>query len=111
MIINKVDTATIGDLVRKVLAGHERTCFIVDDSRFLVGVVSEGDLLRAIWGGINLDAPANDYLNHNPISILESTEDQEKEAISIFREHGVVSVPVVTYERKLIKILNIREFI
>lgn len=111
MIINRVDTATIGDLVRKVLAGHERTCFIVDDSNFLVGVVSEGDLLRAIWGGINLEAPANDYLNHNPITILESTEAPEIEAISIFREHGIVSVPVVTSERKLVKVLNIREFI
>ena len=111
MIINKVDTATIGDLVRKVLAGHERTCFIVDDSSFLVGVVSEGDLLRAIWGGINLEAPANDYLNHNPITIPESAKDPKIEAISIFREHGVVSVPVVTSERKLVKVLNIREFI
>ena len=111
MIINRVDTATIGDLVRKVLAGHERTCFIVDDSSFLVGVVSEGDLLRAIWGGINLEAPANDYLNHNPITIPASTEDPKMEAISIFREHGVVSVPVVTSERKLVKVLNIREFI
>ena len=111
MIINRVDTATIGDLVRKVLAGHERTCFIVDDSSFLVGVVSEGDLLRAIWGGINLEAPANDYLNHNPITILESTEDPEIEAVAIFREHGVVSVPVVNTERKLVKVLNIREFI
>ncbi len=111
MIINKVETATIGDLVRKVLAGHERTCFVVDDSSFLVGVVSEGDLLRAIWGGIDLDAPANDYLNHNPISILESADNPEIEAISIFKKHGVVSVPVVNSQRKLIRILNVREFI
>lgn len=111
MIINVIQTTTIGDLLRKVLAGHERTCFVVDDSDYLVGVVSEGDLLRAIWIGIDMEAPAQDYLNHNPITILDSSESSESEALSIFQIHGVVAIPVVNKDRKLIKIINLREVV
>ena len=111
MIINAIETATVGDLLRKVLAGHERTCFVVDDSNYLIGVVSEGDLLRAIWVGIDMEAPARDYLNHNPITIQTDSEHPEVEALSIFKKFGVVSIPIVTAERKLIKIINLREII
>ncbi len=111
MIINAIDTATVGDLLRKVLAGHERTCFVVDDSNYLVGVVSEGDLLRAIWGGIDMEAPAQDYLNHNPITIKDESEHQVAEAINIFKKYGVVSIPIVTAERRLSKVINLREII
>jgi len=111
MILKEIEKCNIGDVLRSVLASHERTTFAVDNNSKLVGVFSEGDLLRLLWKGVDLDSPASAYLNHNPFFITESSSDKNKEAIDLFRKHGLVLVPVINAERTLIEILSIRTII
>jgi CBS domain-containing protein len=111
MILKEIEKCNIGDVLRSVLASHERTTFAIDDNSKLVGVFSEGDLLRLLWKGVDIESPASAYLNHNPFFILESSTNKNKEAINLFIKHGLVLVPVIDSERKLIEVLSIRTII
>lgn len=111
MIIQEIEKKSIGEVLRGVLASNERTLFAVDASARLVGVFSEGDLLRLLWKGVDLESSASEYMNHNPKYILEASENKEKEVLDLFRTHGVLLVPVVGTNRELIKVLSVRELI
>lgn len=111
MIITNVENCSIGDVLRIVLAGHERTAFVLDELGKVTGVFTEGDLLRLLWNGIDLEAPAVDFMNHNPRCLLANTSNKRATAIAEFVENGTLSIPVIDTERKLIEVLNIRNLL
>ncbi len=111
MIIQEIEKRNLGEVLRGILASKERTVFAVDSSARLVGVFSEGDLLRLLWKGVDLESAASEYMNHNPKCILESSETKEREVLDLFRNYGILLVPVVGTNRELIKVISVRELI
>ena len=101
---------SVGDLVRRILAGHERTVVLVDSENRLFGVVSQGDLLKAIWNGATVGDPIVNLVNPNPLVLIDGSYS-DQDAINLFLERGVLVVPVVNKERKLVRSVNIRELL
>ncbi len=99
---------SIGDILRVVATGHERTAVVIDNDNRLHGVVSQGDLLKAIWNGASLSDRATNIINPNPLRLVEGL-DENREALKLFVQHGALLVPVVDQHRKLLRIVNIRE--
>ncbi len=100
---------SIGDVIRSVLAGHERTCILLGQDQKLMGIVTEGDLLRALWNGNDLNSPISNITNFNPKTI--SVDEQHPEAIArqYFKEFGILQVPIVDQSRALVRVINFRE--
>jgi CBS domain-containing protein len=103
------ESLTIADLIRHIGIEHERTCILEDSSGKLYGVVSQGDLLKAIWNGHELITPIDKVINPNPIFISNEITDLEKEALKIFSKHGILLIPVIDKTRKIQKIISIRK--
>lgn len=103
------DSLTIADLIRYIGTEHERTCILEDSSGKLYGVVSQGDLLKAIWNGHELITPIDKVINPNPIFISTEISDPEKEALKLFTKHGILLIPVIDKTRKIQKIISIRK--
>lgn len=99
---------TVGDLLRVIAVGHERTAIVVDDNNRLHGVVSQGDLLKALWNGASILDPANKVINPNPLMIVDGSNEIET-ALNLFLEHGALMVPVVDQDRKLLRVINVRD--
>ncbi|RPI76156.1 MAG: nucleotide sugar dehydrogenase [Desulfobacteraceae bacterium] len=53
------------------LAGAKKVGFCVNDTGCLVGILTEGDILRVIREGASLNACAGDFINRKPVSISE----------------------------------------
>jgi predicted transcriptional regulator len=111
MLINFSKTATIYDLARQILSSHERTAIIVENGNKLMGVVTEGDVLRALWSGIGMESPIDQCINFNPITINEAESTETLKAINWFVKHGVLIIPIVD-ENKIVKgFLKTREIV
>jgi predicted transcriptional regulator len=102
MLINYSKTASIYDLVRQILNSHERTAIVVDDQMKLMGVVTEGDILRALWSGIGMESPIDQCINFNPITVTELREKENLEIINWFVENGILIIPVID-DKKFVK--------
>lgn len=79
------------------------TAFVIDRDKKLLGVVTDGDIRRAILRGINIEKPIKEIANKEPVFIRE--EHQEKELLEIKMQKdikkkipigGSLKVPVVT---------------
>ena len=99
----------VGDLIRKIAIGHERTILMINDDKKLIGVVTQGDILRAIWNGAELQSSAEICINYNPLTLNES--DLPDVAMKMFAETGSLVIPVVDSKRQVIREINVRELV
>jgi len=105
------DSLTIGEMIRIIATEHERTCILKNSDGRLYGVVSQGDLIKAIWNGAELITPISNIINPNPFTISTESKDPKKEALKLFSQHGVLLVPIVDANRKITSVISIRKII
>ena len=105
------DSLTIGDIIRIIATEHERTCILKNSDGRLYGVLSQGDLIKAIWNGAELITPISNIINPNPLTISTESNDPKKEALKLFSQHGVLLVPIVDANRKITSVMSIRKII
>ena len=99
----------VGDLIRKIALGHERTILVINNEKKLLGVVTQGDILRSIWNGAELHSPAEICINYNPLTLNET--HQPSAALKIFADTGALVIPVVNASRQVIREINVRDLI
>lgn len=76
-----------------VIQGNlSRCCVVLNDARKVVGVFSEGDVLRAILAGTDLHAPVKKILKPSFHSL--SAPDLEA-AFKLVKKFGITLVPVL----------------
>ena len=88
-------------------AGGEtiNNCYVTDDSRRLIGVVS----LRALVLAKNTEEPIKDLMDSNVVSV-STTTDQE-DVSNLFEKYGFLAIPVVDAENRLVGIVTIDDAI
>ena len=80
-------------------------CYVTDDSRRLVGVVS----LRVLVLAKNTEEPIKDLMDSNVVSV-STTTDQE-DVSKLFEKYGFLAIPVVDAENRLVGIVTIDDAI
>jgi magnesium transporter len=90
------------DRIRKTGADSETiyTCYVIDDNRVLEGVVSVKDLLLAE------DGVLVEHLMETDI-VLAKTHDDREAVARQFSLYGLISIPVVDHEGRLVGIVTI----
>lgn len=76
------------------------TCYVLDDSRILIGIVTVKDLLLA-----NLDTPISEIMETNIIT-ANTVEDKEEVAKKMGK-YDLLALPVVDLENRLVGIITI----
>lgn len=88
--------------IRKIASDRETiyTCYVIDDARRLVGVVSLKDILLAQDGTL-----ISELMETNVITA--STADDREEAANKMAEYGLMAMPVVDAEDRLVGVVTI----
>ncbi len=76
------------------------TCYVMDDSRLLEGVVAVRELLLAEEG-----AKIGDLITENPICVETTASDEE--VGRLFQKYDMLALPVVDKERRLVGIITV----
>jgi len=76
------------------------SCYVMDKKRVLLGVVSLRALVMA-----DQDTPVSELMHEEPLSINVKTDQEE--VSNIFRRYGVLAIPVVDNEGRLVGIITV----
>ena len=102
------------DVIVKVDYNFGRNLFVVNEKKQLIGVVSQGDLVRILSKDISVKSTTlNDVMNLNPV-YLEAGQDKSttyKKAYKIMQERGINEIPLLTHERTIQSIVNVFDLI
>lgn len=102
---------TVEDAARYIINGHERTLVFHDENKKLIGVISQGDILKAIWNGKSVISPILDIINYNPIVIDADQQNKFETAIEHFVLMGVLVIPIVNDQRIILDVVRVREIL
>lgn len=108
-IINS--TTPLKEAIVTMSEGKLGTVLIVDDSNTLIGILSDGDLRRALMKeGFNLDHLALKYASKDPRSYT-NTELLASEALEIIEKGRIQLLPITNSDGNIIGALHIHDLI
>ena len=67
-----VETATLAVAIDCCLAGAKKVGFCVSKDNKLLGILTQGDILRILRDGQSIDSQAVDFINRAPITVQEN---------------------------------------
>lgn len=97
--------ATLIDAVDCIERNRSRAAVVVDGEK-VIGVVSEGDVMRALLHGTNVHAPLRDVTS---VSFKYLNEPDAEAALQLMQRHGISLVPVVSAEFTLLDVMTLRD--
>jgi CBS domain-containing protein len=98
-------SATLLDAAEVIEHTHSRSAVVVEGEK-VVGIISEGDILRALLHGVGVHAPLADFVNHS-FKYLNTAD--RVHALELFRNFGIALVPVLDADFHLIGVVTLHE--
>ena len=92
------DTGTVREAMTALDRGAGRIALAVAGDGRLTGVVTDGDIRRALLGGASLDDPIGATLRNERVRIAPG--DGRADVLELMRARRVSAIPVVDGDRK-----------
>lgn len=101
--------ATFRDALKAIDATGAGMALIVGDDRRLIGVLSDGDLRRALIRGAGLEDAAVGAANRQPLCI---DQHQDRAAtLAMLRANSLRQLPVLDAERRVVGLTTVSDFL
>jgi dTDP-glucose pyrophosphorylase len=91
--------------MQRIDTGSAQIVLVIDENDRLIGAVTDGDIRRAILGGVGLDSPIATVMNPNPTSI--GRDATREEAIALMRSRAIHQIPVIDGERRVVDLITL----
>lgn len=95
---------TIKEVLEQFENSNDRVAIVVNNSGKVIGVVSQGDILRALSAGTDLYVQINQIIRN---SFLHLYSRDLQEAYAIFRKKKITLLPVISYDNELISVITL----
>ena len=99
------ESYTIKEVIEVIDANQDRVAVVMNDNDRVIGVVSQGDIIRALTSGVNLYAQVSTIIR--PSFLYETKRDMER-AYSIFKRTQITMLPILDEEFHLVDIINLK---
>ena len=102
-------TATIREAVEVIDRGACKTALVVDASGFLLGVIADPDIRRAILNNQDFSASVNDIMNRTPLTLVHNIAYDD--AMKFMRTHKRDLVPILDENGKVVDVITLADSI
>lgn len=99
--------ATLGDALAAIDAAALGVAIVLDDDSHLVGLVTDGDVRRALIGGSTLDAPVLVAMNASPITVAAGAS--RGEILALMRVSTIHQIPQIADDGRVVGLATIDE--
>lgn len=103
------DTSIL-ECMRLIAQWSQQLLPIVDADGRLLGVVSDGDIRRAILQGKALDQAVASIMNSRPVTLLAENQDRGR-ALFLLREHSLRWIPLVDSQGKFVELWALEDLL
>jgi len=86
-------SATIHDAISIIDKGSMQIAIVTEESGYLLGTITDGDIRRALLKGISLDKPVDEIMNKSPITLpVSATHSEIHNAMKEKKIHQMILV-------------------
>jgi CBS domain-containing protein len=101
------ESARLIDAVQVIRRNRSRCAVVVSGER-VIGVISEGDILRALLNDADVHAPITEWINHG-FKFL--AEPRPAAALELMRKYGITLVPVLDADFRLTEFITLGDML
>lgn len=105
----KADSATVKDAMLAIQLGSVSAAFAVSNDQLLVGVVTDGDLRRALLAGSEMSDLVKPFIRPNPIVV--SPVDSRSAVLDLMQARGISQIPVIDQAGHVVGVHLMRELL
>lgn len=98
------ETATLKEAMQAIDLWGFQSVVVIKPDFTLVGVISDGDIRRALLANATLDSLVKKFMNKTPVYSMENTSEQE--AVMLMRKFAVRIIPIVGKNGEVLRILT-----
>lgn len=102
-------TLTMEDAINVLTKESLRIVIVADVDRRILGIVTDGDIRRALVRGCNIKSPVSEFMHKNPL--VASSEDSRESIVSMMKEKDVLVVPVVNEQSQVIGVETLSQLL
>lgn len=99
------ENATMLDAIAAIQSNNSRCVVVVNDLRKVVGMFSEGDVLRSLLAGIDVHTPLRGLLKPS----FRSLRSRDLHAARKHIVSGLTLIPVITDDHQLQSVITIKD--
>ncbi|MCK7459133.1 nucleotidyltransferase family protein [Idiomarina aminovorans] len=99
-------SVSVKEVLKRLDTEALRIVLVCDDGMKLLGVVTDGDIRRAILNGVGLESDVQTIMNKSPTTIENSLS--RKDAIALMQSKSILAVPVID-EGKLVGLETLQQ--
>lgn len=99
------ENGTLIEAVKKIDQNRSRAVIVLSGEK-VIGIISEGDIMRALLKGANLHAPISSFMVY---SFKFLKEREMNLAYQMVKKHLFTLVPVVDQDLKLVDVITLRD--
>src|SRR3989344_950424 len=100
--------ASMRDAMGAITDNQRGAVILVDTRGHLYGILSAGDIRRAMLSGFTLETPIEKIANTHPVTVTALARDKGKDEEIFAKESSITMLPVVGSKKELLDIV-IRE--
>ena len=98
------ESSTLKEAMQAIDLWGFQSVAVVKSDLTLVGVISDGDIRRALLANASLESFVKDFMNKTPVFSVEHSSEQE--ALMLMRKFAVRIVPIVGKDTKVLRVLT-----
>ena len=100
-------TSTLREVISTINKGSIQVAIVVDENLKLLGIVTDGDVRRALMNGSSFDVETASFMTSEPIALEE--DFCRNDGISLMREKFIRHIPVIDGNRKVVDIFTLED--
>jgi dTDP-glucose pyrophosphorylase len=97
--------STLREAIEKIDSSGLQVAIVLDQEARLLGLISDGDVRRAILRGCDMDMLASEVMNRSPVTAAEST--QPSELLSLMRRKILHHIPLLDKQQRLVDLATL----
>ena len=101
------ENATLLDAAEKIERNEERAVMVVNDG-IMVGMISQGDIMRSLLRGVDVRSPLQPYVRR---AFKYLNERDLNAAFELISKHNISAIPVVDNEFRLQDVITLGQLL
>ena len=92
----------------RAITKNKSRCVLIESKNKIIGIVSEGDIIRAFLMGADINSRVKDYTN---LSFIFFDKKDLNKAKLIFKKKQITLIPILNDKMKIIDLITLNEIL
>jgi len=106
-----IKNSNFKDASSAIESTKEGAVLVIDEENHIIGLISSGDIIRALISDVNIYSKVDNYFRTNFVYVHEDEELNKEKIEDIFLNQQLSLLPIVNKQMQLKSVITLRSYL